>query len=216
MASKNIILRKKVEDQVYDLFLKTIASQVTGTYRDNEKDLQAILATIAGEVDAKTAQTDFDTLSKTVSATKEKLDTLMAGELDGSLDTIKEIQDYLLTHEEAYQALVKIANGKVDAVEGKSLIADELITKINDLYTKAALDQKLTEMVQATATAQAAAEAAAEAANKAVKATETNAEAITALQNTVKANGRVILSKSVPEDLTEADLLLFEVASPGA
>ena len=215
MASKNIILRKKVEDQVYDLFLKTIASQVTGTYRDSEKDVQAILTTIAGEIDAKTARVDFDNLSTTVTATKNKLDTLMAGELDGSLDTIKEIQDYLTTHEEAYQALVNIANGKVDAAEGKSLIANELITKIDELYTKAELDQKLNTMVQATATAQAAAEAAQTSADKAVKATETNAAAITALQNTVKANGRVILSKSVPEDLTEADLLLFEVAAPG-
>lgn len=215
MASKNIILRKNVEDTIYDLFLKTIASQVTGTYRDSEKDVQAILTTIAGEIDAKTAKTDFDTLSATVTATKNKLDTLMAGDLDGSLDTIKEIQDYLTTHEEAYQALVNIANGKVDAVEGKSLIANELITKIDELYTKADLDQKLSTMVQATATAQAAAEAAQTTADKAVKATETNAAAITALQNTVKANGRVILSKSVPEDLTEADLLLFEVAAPG-
>lgn len=200
MASKNIILRKKVEDQLIDLYIKTLASQVDAIYRSETKDLNSVLAAIAGEIDLKAAATDVDDL-------KKRLDTYFEGDLDASLDTLKELQDYLHNHEEAYQALVKIANGKVDAEEGKSLISDELITKITDLYSKADLDKKLEEMVAATTEAKGVADAAKAAAEK-------NAEAITALQNTVAANGRVILSSTVPEDLTENDLLLFEVADP--
>mgnify|MGYP004540625541 CR=1 FL=1 len=214
MASKNIILRKKVEDQIIDLYIKTIASQVDAIYRSETKDLNSVLAAIAGEIDLKAATTDVDAL-------KKRLDTYFEGDLDASLDTLKELQDYLHTHEEAYQALVKIANGKVDAVEGKSLISDELITKITDLYTKADLDKKLEAMVTATTEAKSVADAAKTAAEtnatSIAKNTENitkNVEAITALQNTVAANGKVILSSTVPDDLTENDLLLFEVPNP--
>ena len=207
MASKNIILRKKVEDQLIDLYIKTLASQVDAIYRSETKDLNTVLAAIAGEIDLKAAATDVDAL-------KKRLDTYFEGDLDASLDTLKELQDYLHTHEEAYQALVKIANGKVDAEEGKSLISDELITKITDLYSKTDLDKKLEEMVAATTEAKGVADAAKAAAEKNAENITKNAEAITALQNTVAANGRVILSSTVPEDLTENDLLLFEVADP--
>ena len=207
MASKNIILRKKVEDQLIDLYIKTLASQVDAIYRSETKDLNSVLAAIAGEIDLKAAATDVDAL-------KKRLDTYFEGDLDASLDTLKELQDYLHNHEEAYQALVKIANGKVDAEEGKSLISDELINKITDLYSKADLDKKLEEMVAATTEAKGVADAAKTAAEKNAENITKNAEAITALQNTVAANGRVILSSTVPEDLTENDLLLFEVADP--
>ena len=139
---KNLVLRKKINEVLYDLMVKTMTDQV---YNSNDsKTLTQLLAEINTAIDAKADTTDLTEL-------ETKFNNLIQ-DAPEAYDTLKEISEYISTHQDEYQALLVLAGNKVDKEDGKGLstndFTNELKTKLDELYDKATLDEKLESMTQ--------------------------------------------------------------------
>ena len=103
MASKNIILKRKIDGVIYDLFPKTLTSLV---YNDEGKNLDEIIANFAnlyaGKTEFTKLKTAFDTLTNGASET---------------YDTLKEIGDWISKHNDAYEALLVTLSKKADKIK---------------------------------------------------------------------------------------------------
>lgn len=188
MATKNITLKKQIGDVMYDLMVKTIAEQVSGTYNSSPMTLDQIITAIETELGNKASGTEFTELKNTVTS-------FMAGEGIGeSYDTLLEISNWITSHEELYQTLVTLAQGKVDKEEGKGLSTEdfttELKTKLEGIPSD--LTTQLSTITGNVSTLQ---------------------QTVTNIQQTVSGTGKVILSATQPEELTENDLWLEDTSS---
>lgn len=128
MAAKNAILKAMVEGVLTEILVKTTAENVTVMDGEVEKTLATKLAEIATSAASGITASEADT----------KISTAISELIDGApetYDTLKEIADYISTHEEAASALNAAIGNKVDKVEGKGLSANDF----TDAY-KAALD----------------------------------------------------------------------------
>lgn len=139
MAAKNVILRKKIQNVLYDLLPQTSFAQViNGESQTLEQVVQALTNQIAGKAD-----------TSAVSALSTRLDNLIQ-DAPEAYDTLKEISDYIATHQDEYTALQTLVGDKVTKEEGKGLstndFTNELKTKLEQLYDKAALDGKFSTL----------------------------------------------------------------------
>lgn len=189
MATKNITLKKQIGDVMYDLMVKTIAEQVSGTYNSSPMTLDQIITAIETELGNKASGTEFTELKNTVTS-------FMAGEgISESYDTLLEISNWITSHEELYQTLVTLARGKVDKEEGKGLSTEDFTTELktklegipNDLTTQ------LSTITGNVSTLQ---------------------QNVTNIQQTVSNTGKVILSATQPAGLTDNDLWLEDTSTP--
>lgn len=109
MASKNIILKRKIDGVIYDLFPKTLTSLV---YNDEGKNLDEIIANFAnlyaGKTEFTQLKTAFDTLTNGASET---------------YDTLKEIGDWISKHNDAYEALLVTLSKKADKIKLTGYVA---------------------------------------------------------------------------------------------
>lgn len=188
MATKNITLKKQIGDVMYDLMVKTIAEQVSGTYNSSPMTLDQIITAIETELGNKASGTEFTELKNTVTS-------FMAGEgISESYDTLLEISNWITSHEELYQTLVTLAQGKVDKEKGKGLSTEDFTTELktklegipSDLTTQLSTITGNVSQLQQT---------------------------VTNIQQTVSSTGKVILSAAQPEELTENDLWLEDTSS---
>lgn len=188
MATKNITLKKQIGDTMYDLMVKTIAEQVSGTYNSSPMTLDQIITAIETELGNKASSTEFTQLKDTVT-------TFMAGEgISDSYDTLLEISNWITSHEELYQTLVTLAQGKVDKEDGKGLSTEDFTTELKtklegipgDLTSQLSTITGNVSQLQQT---------------------------VTNIQQTVSGTGKVILSATQPEELTENDLWLEDTSS---
>ena len=135
-TKKNIVLRKQIEEVLYDLMVKTVTDQVYNS--DDSKNLTQILEELNTAIAGKANDTDLTEL-------ETKFNNLIT-DAPEAYDTLKEISEYIASHQSEYQALLTLAGNKVDKVEGKGLstndFTDELYQKLNELYDKATLDSK--------------------------------------------------------------------------
>lgn len=130
MAAKDAIFKAMVENAIVELMVKTRVSNVY--LDDGTATLASKLAEIVTAINDRAKKADVtDEISTAVSAA---IDDLIGG-APGTYDTLKEIADYLETHENEYTALVKTVGGKVDKVTGKELSSNDF----TDAY-KALLD----------------------------------------------------------------------------
>jgi phage gp45-like len=124
MPSKNSILKGIVNGQVTELYPKTVAEQV---FAASGTDLETLLTTIP------TTETVNGLISSAI-------DDLIDG-APATYDTLKEISDWIATHQSEYEALIAAIAGKVDKVEGKALssndFTDALLTKLNGIEANA-------------------------------------------------------------------------------
>jgi hypothetical protein len=124
MPSKNSILKGIVNGQVTELYPKTVAEQV---FAASGTDLETLLTTIP----------TTETVSGLIS---DAIDALIDG-APATYDTLKEISDWIATHQDEYAALIAAIAGKVDKVEGKELssndFTDALLTKLNGIEANA-------------------------------------------------------------------------------
>ena len=249
MASKNVIIKRKIANEIFELLPKTSGAQVEVTYGSEVKDLASVLATVYTDLDA------WNTFKAGVD---------FAG-TDSALDTLRELIDFLSDEDVASGVAAEIAaiKGRLDAIE---LAASQLAQTVAD--NKAAADATeakaeqnkkdiaaLTQTVSDNKALADATEAKAEqnksdiaaltktvgdnktAAEQAVagvdakaeqnksdiaaltqtvadnktaaeEAIGANADAIEALQNVQATQARVIVSESIPDDLTENDLMM--------
>lgn len=124
MPSKNSILKGIVNGQVTELYPKTVAEQV---FAASGTDLETLLTTIP----------TTETVNGLIS---DAIDALIDG-APATYDTLKEISDWIATHQSEYEALIAAIAGKVDKVEGKALssndFTDALLTKLNGIEANA-------------------------------------------------------------------------------
>ncbi|MBP5580284.1 MAG: hypothetical protein J6X85_00570 [Ruminococcus sp.] len=111
MPSKNSILKGIVNGQVTELYPKTAANN---TFLQSGTDLETALTTIP------TTETVEGLIS-------DAIDALIDG-APATYDTLKEISDWIATHQDEYAALIAAIAGKVDKVEGKQLSTEDYTT----------------------------------------------------------------------------------------
>ena len=124
MPSKNSILKGIVNGQVTELYPKTVAEQV---FAASGTDLETLLTTIP----------TTETVSGLIS---DAIDDLIDG-APATYDTLKEISDWIATHQDEYAALIAAIAGKVDKVTGKDLstndFTDAYKTKLDGIEANA-------------------------------------------------------------------------------
>ena len=111
MPSKNSILKGIVNGQVTELYPKTAANN---TFLQSGTDLETALTTMP------TTETVEGLIS-------DAIDALIDG-APATYDTLKEISDWIATHQDEYAALIAAIAGKVDKVEGKQLSTEDYTT----------------------------------------------------------------------------------------
>ena len=209
MATKNITLKKQIGDTMYDLMVKTIAEQVSGTYNSSPMTLDQIITAIETELGNKASGSEFSDLKNTVTS-------FMAGEgISDSYDTLLEISNWITSHEELYQTLVTLAQGKVDKEAGKGLSTEDFTTELKtklegipgDLTTQLSTITGNVSQLQTDL----------DAAEGNIDTIEGNVttlqQTVTNIQQTVSSTGKVILSATQPEELTENDLWLEDTST---
>ena len=178
MAVKDAILKALMEDILVDLFVrtgvenvilkdggeeKTLAVKLTEIIRAlNDKATVAALASGLEEKAEKThehAITDITGLSSelngrpTSAEMNVAISTAINNLIDGApaaYDTLKEIADYLGTHENEYTALTSAVGSKLDKSVYEAFIETIGSLATRDKITEADLDTKLAEKVTGT------------------------------------------------------------------
>lgn len=126
MTAKKAIVKAKIENELVELLVK---SGVENIYmEDGTTTLASKLATMVTDISERAKSTDV------AAQIQAAIDDLING-APATYDTLKEIADYLATHQDEYTALVQTVAGKVDKVEGKGLSTNDF----TDTY-KAMLD----------------------------------------------------------------------------
>ena len=124
MPSKNSILKGIVNGQVTELYPKTVAENV---FAASGTDLETLLTTIP----------TTETVNGLIS---DAIDDLING-APATYDTLKEIADWIATHQSEYEALIAAIAGKVDKVTGKDLstndFTDAYKTKLDGIEANA-------------------------------------------------------------------------------
>lgn len=115
---KNILEKIKLNGVLEDIIAKSTGEHVTVTYDGVEKTLAAALGDI---LTALKALPSGDNVDAKISAA---IDALVGGAPE-TYDTLKEIADYISTHEDVSDALTAAIGGKVDKEEGKGLSAND-------------------------------------------------------------------------------------------
>ena len=111
MPSKNSILKGIVNGQVTELYPKTAANNVF----------------LQSGTDVETAMTTMPTTDTVESLISAAIDDLIDG-APATYDTLKEISEWIATHQSEYAALIAAIAGKVDKVEGKGLSTEDYTT----------------------------------------------------------------------------------------
>lgn len=111
MPSKNSTLKGIVNGQVTELYPKTAANNVF----------------LQSGTDVETAMTTIPTTETVEGLISDAIDALIDG-APATYDTLKEISDWIATHQDEYAALIAAIAGKVDKVEGKQLSTEDYTT----------------------------------------------------------------------------------------
>lgn len=177
MAVKNAILKALIEGEITDLMVKTGVENVVLMDGDTEKTLATKLAEIIAALNEKattaaltsglagkantshthaqsdvsgldTALSDRPTMAEMTSAISSAIDELIGG-APTTYDTLKEIADYIATHEEVTTALNAAIGNKLDKTVFESFQATlgELAGK--NKVSESDLDTALAEKVNA-------------------------------------------------------------------
>lgn len=204
MATKNAILKALVEGVIVELMLKT---NVTNVYLDDgATTLASKLAEIVAAINERAKSADVTTEINTAVSTA--IDGLING-APATYDTLKEIADYLATHQDEYTALLSTVGGKVDKVEGKGLSTYDfnaaykaLLDGLGTLASKSSVSESDLDTALA-AKVNAASEGNHSHANKAVL------DGITADDVTAwDSKAKVTIGTAQPTDLTAGDLFI--------
>ena len=126
MANTNFVLEKiKIGDQVQNILARSTGEYTTVTYEGQEVTLSAALTSILAEI-AK--QSDGEAVDTKISAAISEL----IGGAPETYDTLKEIADYIASHEDIVTALNEAIGNKVAKEEGKGLSAENFTTILKE------------------------------------------------------------------------------------
>ena len=131
--SKNVILTKKINNVIYECFVKTNSNMV---YTDEYTTLTETLE------DVYNLLTEFKDNHNELEEEFGKL----FGEDEHTFRSFKEVYDYVNINGDPKSALIKMIEGKQNAEEGKGLsthdLDDMLYAKLKYGYSKEELDEK--------------------------------------------------------------------------
>lgn len=111
---------KKIGDDLYQIFLENHAENITLT-AESKVLLSTKLAEMIEAINLREKSTDVD------SKIQAAIDALVDG-APATYDTLKEISNYLSTHNNEYTALLQTVANKVDKVSGKALSTNDYTT----------------------------------------------------------------------------------------
>lgn len=124
MANTKFILSKiKIEGVLRDIIAKTTGEYVTVTYKGEETTLASAFAGILADISNLPTDTGID--GKIEAAKTAVKEDIMGGAVPETLDTLKEIADYVEQHKEVAEALNEAIGNKVDKVDGKGLSTED-------------------------------------------------------------------------------------------
>lgn len=135
VTTSYILEQIKLEGVMHEILAKTNGDNTQVTYGGQTKTLTAALAAVAAEI---AALPTGDNVDSKISAA---IDELIGG-APATYDTLKEIADYIASHEDVVTAINAAIGNKVDKVEGMGLSANDFTD---------ALKQKLDAMEPVTA-----------------------------------------------------------------
>lgn len=191
MSAKNVIIKRKIANDIYELMPKTTGEQVTVTYGATVQSLATTLATVYTDLESWNnfkASVDFAGTDSALDTLREIIDYLSKEDVATSVaGRLKELGDSLDT----LSGTVETLTGRVDTNEADIKTNKEAIAANKD-----ALDA-LTGRVDTAETN-----------------IKTNADAIEELKTATGARARVLFidaESQIPDDVTESDLLFQEV-----
>lgn len=124
MANTTFILEKiKIGEQVQNILARSNGEYVTVNYKGRETTLSSALTSVLSELSNLNTDTAVD---EKISAAVSEL----IGGAPEAYDTLKEIADYIETHEDAAKALNEAIGNKVSKVEGKGLSAEDFTSAL--------------------------------------------------------------------------------------
>lgn len=126
MATTKALLKKiKIEGVLQDLFTQAQGDDVSVTYNSKSLTLTQALAEILTSITSLPTSDNVDT----------KISTAISNLIGGApetYDTLKEIADYIGSHQEVVDALNAAIGNKVDKEEGKGLSAEDFTTALKN------------------------------------------------------------------------------------
>ena len=126
MAELKATIKAMYEGIINDLMIKTKTDNVY--LPDGVTLLSAKLSEIVTSINSMSTDIDaLPTVSEVNTAISNAIDALIDG-APATYDTLKEISDYIATHQSEYEAIVAAIAGKVDKVEGKGLSTEDYTT----------------------------------------------------------------------------------------
>ena len=125
--TKWLLSKIKIEGDLQDIIAKTTGEYVTVTYNGKETTLASALASIFADISNLPTDTGID--AKIEAARQAMEDKIFGGAVPETMDTIKEIVDYVEQHKEVAEALSAAIGNKVDKAEGKGLSTEDFTTE---------------------------------------------------------------------------------------
>lgn len=175
MNTKNITLKAKIENIITELMVKTNTANVY--LEDGVTTLSSKLSQIIADIANKCSSDEVDA----------KISTAISELINGApetYDTLKEIADYITSHEDVVTALNQAIGNKVDKQEGYGLskndFTDELLDKLNNI-TQITIDSEMSE-------------------------TSENAVQNKVVTAAINAKSNIFIQSTQPEELKENDL----------
>ena len=125
-TTKKAVMKAKINNAIVELMVK---SGVENIYLpDGSTTLASKLTEIVTSINDINTEIDaLPTTSDVNSAISAAIDALIDG-APATYDTLKEIADWIATHQDEYAALIAAIAGKVDKVQGKGLSTEDYTT----------------------------------------------------------------------------------------
>ena len=129
MANTSTIVKGLVAGVLTELMVR---SDINNVLMDDGTTLAAKLSEIVTSInDINTEIDSLPTSDNVDSKISAAIDALIDGAPE-TYDTLKEIADYLATHQNEYTALLTTIAGKVDKIEGKGLSTEDFTTALKN------------------------------------------------------------------------------------
>ncbi|MBO6032518.1 MAG: hypothetical protein J6Q22_13855 [Prevotella sp.] len=126
MAELKATIKAMYEGIINDLMIKTKTDNVY--LPDGVTLLSAKLSEIVTSINSMSTDIDaLPTVSEVNTSISNAIDALIDG-APGTYDTLKEISDYIATHQSEYEAIIATLAGKVDKETGKGLSTNDYTT----------------------------------------------------------------------------------------
>ncbi len=121
--TKYVLSGIKINNELADIIARSDGENVTVTYNGAEKTLSAALAEIMTSITSLPDDTNID------AKINAAVDALISGTPE-TYDTLKEIANYIIEHEDVVTTLNDAIGSKVDKVEGKGLSAEDFTSAL--------------------------------------------------------------------------------------